>query len=136
MVGKLRAALACLALSAAAGSTAIAQAQFYKFTQWELLPPPQQDAYVAGAIDTLLLHEGDPLEKELNTRYSDCILRSQLTASQIRAAILDLSGKRPELRSGAVAAAVTVYLSDLCPDLLSTEQIEKLTQRLILPPVK
>jgi hypothetical protein len=135
MTRRLTAALACFAISAAAGP-AVAQSQFYTFAQWESLPRPQQDAYLAGAVDTLLKHEADPLEKELNKRYSDCILRSKMTVPQISAGILQLAAKRPEIRSGAVAAAATIFISDLCPDLLSTEQVEKLINTLILPPVK
>jgi hypothetical protein len=95
------------------------RAQFSTFAQWEGFSSAAQDAYIAGALDAMLMADDiDPYEKALNDRYSDCLLRSRITPTQLRSTLLAMASKSPAMRSWTVLPFLKIVLIEMCPDLL------------------
>jgi hypothetical protein len=104
--------------------------EYYSFAQWERLSPEIRDAYLAGAIDAMLSDHIDEFEAALSERYKSCLLRSKVTTSQMSEALLRSVAIKPNLRGDRVLSAVTDFIRDLCPDLLSTDALADLIAKL------
>jgi hypothetical protein len=120
------------ALAVLGGLTAVhaadrPRAQFFTFAQWELLPPAAQDAYIAGILDGKLVSTYlDPYDEAIYDRYSNCLLRSRMTSTQLRMILLNRVAKSPAMRSGAVSLFLDVLLVETCPDLLGPDVTDRL----------
>jgi hypothetical protein len=106
------------------------RALFSTFAQWEAFSSAAQDAYIAGALDAMLMGDDiDPYEKALNDRYSACLLRSRITPTQLRLTLLTRASKFPAMRSGAVLPFLQIILIEMCPDLLAPDVTYRLFER-------
>jgi len=85
----------------------------YTFSQWERLHDDDRAAYIARSIDMLGTMAGpeSPLRRQ---HYSQCMMRSQLTARQLESFLREYVRARPELQGSSVQHAMNDYLQALC----------------------
>jgi hypothetical protein len=82
----------------------------YTFSQWERLHEDDRAAYIARSIEMLGI---EPAQRAAR-HYRQCIVRSQLTASQLSSFLREYVRARPELRGSSVQSAMNDYLNALC----------------------
>ena len=96
-------------------SPAIAEAHlYYTFSQWERLKDDDRAAYIADFIDTLATRAATQPAQRAARHYSECIMRTQLTARQLADFLREYARARPELQRGSVQRAMNDYLNALC----------------------
>lgn len=105
------------------GPTKAADGVIWTFSEWATFPPPTQDAYLVGMLDTLRLTvpTTDGMEKRGLDRIDICLRRSKLKIRQVSQNILEYSKSNQRLFSGNVVQAFHLYLYSLCPDLLNAD---------------
>jgi hypothetical protein len=114
----------CLAITALMTTSVVANehAVFYKFADWDRMKETVKRAYVAGAIDSMLIFGSDAA----SDHYQQCIQESNLSLAQITSGISALVVPRPDLQNAPVELAIVVYLRELCgpppPDHGSKEE--------------
>ena len=86
----------------------------YTFSQWERLHEDDRAAYIARSIEMLGTIAGPEPAQRAARHYSQCIVRSQLTASQLASFLREYVRARPELRGSSVQSAMNDYLNALC----------------------
>ena len=86
----------------------------YTVSQWERLHEDDRAAYIAGSIEMLGTIAGPEPAQRAARHYSQCIVRSQLTASQLASFLREYVRARPELRGSSVQSAMNDYLNALC----------------------
>jgi hypothetical protein len=86
----------------------------YTFSQWERLHEDDRAAYIASSIEMLETIAGREPAQRAARHYSQCIVRSQLTASQLASFLREYVRARPELRGSSVQSAMNDYLNALC----------------------
>jgi hypothetical protein len=96
-------------------SPAIAKAHlYYTFSQWERLQDDDRAAYIAGFIETLATMAATEPAQRTARHYSQCIMRSQLTARQLANFLREYVRARPEMQGSSVQYAMNNYLNALC----------------------
>jgi hypothetical protein len=88
--------------------------QDFTVAQWERLRDDDRAAYIADFIDTLATMAATQPAQRAARHYSECIMRSQLTARQLADFLREYARARPELRRGSVQHAMNDYLNALC----------------------
>ena len=86
----------------------------YTVSQWERLHEDDRAAYIARSIEMLGTIAGPEPAQRAARHYSQCIVRSQLTASQLASFLREYVRARPELRGSSVQSAMNDYLNALC----------------------
>ena len=86
----------------------------YTFSRWERLRDDDRAAYIADFIDTLATMPATHPAQRAARHYSECIMRSQLTARQLADFLREYARARPELQRGSVQRAMNDYLNALC----------------------
>ena len=86
----------------------------YTFSQWEKLQDDDRTAYIARLSDTLSSMAATEPAQRAARHYSQCIMRSQLTAGQLANFLREYVRARPELRGSSVQLAMHDYLNALC----------------------
>jgi hypothetical protein len=86
----------------------------YTFSRWERLRDDDRAAYIADFIDTLATTAATHPAQRAARHYSECIMRSQLTAGQLADFLREYARARPELQRGSVQRAMNDYLNALC----------------------
>jgi hypothetical protein len=87
----------------------------YTFSQWERLHADDRAAYIARSIDMLGTMAGpEPAQKAAARHYSQCLMRSQLTAGQLASFLREYVRARPELQGSSVHHAMNDYFHALC----------------------
>ena len=86
----------------------------YTFSQWERLHEDDRVAYIARSIEMLGTIAGPEPAQRAARHYGQCIVRSQLTASQLSSFLREYVRARPELRGSSVQSAMNDYLNALC----------------------
>jgi hypothetical protein len=86
----------------------------YTFSQWERLHEDHRAAYIAKSIGLLATMAGPEPAQRAARHYSQCIMRSQLTAKQLASFLREYGRARPELQGRSVQDAMNDYLNALC----------------------
>ena len=86
----------------------------YTFSQWERLHDDDRAAYIARSIDMLGTMAGPEPAQKAARHYSQCMMRSQLTARQLESFLREYVRARPELQGSSVQRAMNDYLQALC----------------------
>jgi hypothetical protein len=86
----------------------------YTFSQWERLPDDDRVAFIAGYIETLATIAATQPDQTTTRHYSECIMRSRLTARQLANYLREYVRARPELHGSSVQHAMNHYLNALC----------------------
>jgi hypothetical protein len=86
----------------------------YTFSQWERLHADDRAAYIARSIDMLGTMAGPEPAQKAARHYSQCLMRSQLTARQLASFLREYVSARPELQGSSVQHAINDYLHALC----------------------
>jgi len=82
------------------------------FSEWERLNDDDRAAYIARSIDMLATMAAHA--QKTARHYSQCIMRSQLTAEQLASFLREYGRARPELQGSSVQRAMADYLNALC----------------------
>jgi hypothetical protein len=89
----------------------------FTFSQWERLRDDDRAAHIADFIDTLAAmaatQPAQPAQRAAR-HYSECVMRSQLTARDLANFLREYARARPELQRGSVQRAMNDYLNALC----------------------
>lgn len=83
-----------------------------EFSEWERLNDDDRAAYIARSIDMLATMAAHA--QKTARHYSQCIMRSQLTAEQLASFLREYGRARPELQGSSVQRAMADYLNALC----------------------
>ena len=86
----------------------------YTFSQWEKLQDDDRAAYLAGLIDTLETMAATEPAHRTARHYTQCIMRSQLTARELANFLREYVRARPQLQGSSVQRAINDYLNALC----------------------
>jgi hypothetical protein len=86
----------------------------FTFSQWERLRDDDRAARIADFIDTLATMAATQPAQRAARHYSECIMRSQLTARHLADFLREYARARPELQRGSVQRAMNDYLNALC----------------------
>src|SRR4051812_16449006 len=86
---------------------------YYTFSEWERLQDDDRAAYVARLIDTLETMASTEPAQRMARHYSECIMRSQLTARQLANFPRVYVRARPQLQGSSVQRAINDYLNAL-----------------------
>jgi hypothetical protein len=86
----------------------------YTFSQWEKLQDDDRSAYIAGLIDSLKTMAATEAAQRTAQHYSQCLMRSRLTARHLADFLREYARARPELQRGSVQRAMNDYLNALC----------------------
>jgi len=86
----------------------------FTFSQWERLRDDDRAAHIADFIDTLAIMAATQPAQRAARHYSECIMRSQLTARHLADFLREYARARPELQRGSVQRAMNDYLNALC----------------------
>ena len=86
----------------------------YTFSQWEKLQDVDRTAYIARFIDTLRTMAATEPAQLAARHYSQCIMRSRLTAMQLANFLREYVRARPEMQGSSVQHAIDDYLNALC----------------------
>jgi hypothetical protein len=86
----------------------------YTFSQWEKLQDDDRTAYIARFIDTLRTMAATEPAQLAARHYSQCIMRTRLTARQLANFLREYVRARPEMQGSSVQHAISDYLSALC----------------------
>jgi hypothetical protein len=86
----------------------------FTFSQWERLRDDDRAAHIADFIDTLATMAATQPAQRAARHYSECIMRSQLTARHLADFLREYARARPELQRGSVQRAMNDYLNALC----------------------
>ena len=88
--------------------------QDFTFSQWERLRDDDRAAHIAVFIDTLATMAATQPAQRAARHYSECIMRSQLTARDLANFLREYARAHPELQRGSVQRAMNDYLNALC----------------------
>ena len=88
--------------------------QDFTFSQWERLRDDDRAAHIAVFIDTLATMAATQPAQRAARHYSECIMRSRLTARDLANFLREYARARPELQRGSVQRAMNDYLNALC----------------------
>jgi hypothetical protein len=108
----LRTIVVLIALLVSSG----AQANYFTYQQWLAMSELGRAAYVAGAFDSLLTFI-DPADEQalaMKWHYNNCLLRAQMSDTQLAANVMNFAKDRPELHTGPVQGALIGYLIAAC----------------------
>ena len=86
----------------------------YTFSQWEKLQDDDRSAYVAGLIDSLETMAATEAAQRTAQHYSQCLMRSRLTARELADFLREYVRARPEMQGTSVPRAINDYLNVLC----------------------
>jgi len=86
----------------------------YTFSQWERLHDDDRAAYIARSIDMLGTMAGPEPAQKAARHYSQCLMRSRLTARELASFFREYVRARPELQGSSVQHAMNDYLHALC----------------------
>jgi hypothetical protein len=86
----------------------------YTFSQWEKLQDDDRNAYIAGLIDAPASMAATEPAQRTARHYSQCIMRSRLTARQLADFLREYVRARPEMHGSSVQRAINDYLNALC----------------------
>ena len=86
----------------------------FTFSQWERLRDDDRAAHIADFIDTLATMAATQPAQGAARHYSECIMRSRLTARDLANFLREYARARPELQRGSVQRAMNDYLNALC----------------------
>jgi hypothetical protein len=86
----------------------------FTFSQWERLRDDDRAAHIAVFIDTLATMAATQPAQRAARHYSECIMRSRLTARDLANFLREYARARPELQRGSVQRAMNDYLNALC----------------------
>jgi hypothetical protein len=81
----------------------------FTFSQWERLRDDDRAAHIADFIDTLATMAATQPAQRAARHYSECIMRSQLTARHLADFLREYARARPELQRGSVQRAMNNY---------------------------
>jgi hypothetical protein len=90
--------------------------QDFTFSQWEGLQDDDRAAYIAEFIDMLATMAATQPAQRAARHYTQCIMRSQLTAWQLANFLREYARARPELQPSSVQHAMNDYLNGHLPD--------------------
>ena len=98
-----------------ASSTAAQQTGVYRtYAQWAGMSASERAAYIAGAMDSIILVVTGDEDKKTSLHYSQCLSRAKLGGPQLAENVLSFAESRPALKTGMVQAALVQYLHGLC----------------------
>jgi len=86
----------------------------YTFSQWERLHDDDRAAYIARSLDMLGTMAGPEPAQKAARHYSQCLMRSRLTARELASFLREYVRARPELQGSSVQHAMNDYLHALC----------------------
>jgi hypothetical protein len=86
----------------------------YTFSQWEKLQDDDRSAYIAGLIDSLETMAATEAAQRTAQHYSQCLMRSRLTARELADFLREYVRARPEMQGTSVPRAINDYLNVLC----------------------
>jgi hypothetical protein len=86
----------------------------YTFSQWEKLQDDERTAYIAGLIDSLETMAATEPAQRTARHYTECLMRSRLTAGQLADFLREYVRARPEMQGSYVQRAINDYLNALC----------------------
>src|SRR5438034_5648837 len=86
----------------------------YTCCRWEKLQDDDSTAYIARFIDTLRTMAATEPAQLAARHYSQCIMRSRLTARQLANFLREYVRARPEMQGSSVQHAINDYLNALC----------------------
>jgi hypothetical protein len=86
----------------------------YTFSQWEKLQDDDRTAYIAGLIDSLETMAATEAAQRTAQHYSQCLMRSRLTARELADFLREYVRARPEMQGSSVQRAINDYLNVLC----------------------
>ena len=86
----------------------------YTFSQWEKLQDDERTAYIAGLLDSLETMTATEPAQRTARHYTQCLMRSRLTAGQLADFLREYVRARPELQGSSVQRAINEYLKALC----------------------
>jgi hypothetical protein len=84
------------------------------FSQWEKLQDDERTAYIGGLIDSLETVAAIEPAQRTARHYTQCLMRSRLTAGQLAAFLREYVKARPEMQGSSVQRAINEYLKALC----------------------
>ena len=82
--------------------------------QWEKLQDDERTAYIAGLIDSLETMAATEPAQRTARHYTECLMRSRLTAGQLADFLREYVRARPEMQGSYVQRAINDYLNALC----------------------
>ena len=82
----------------------------YTFSQWEKLQDDDRTAYIARFIDTLRTMAATEPAQLAARHYSQCIMRTRLTARQLANFLREYVRARPEMQGSSVQHAIKITL--------------------------
>ena len=86
----------------------------YTFSQWEKLQDDDRSAYIAGLIDSLETMAATEAAQRTAQHYSQCLMRSRLTARELADFLREYVRARPEMQGSSVQRTINDYLNVLC----------------------
>jgi len=86
----------------------------YTFSQWEKLQDDERTAYIAGLLDSLETMTATEPAQRTARHYTQCLMRSRLTAGQLADFLREYVRARPEMQGSSVQRAINDYLNALC----------------------
>jgi hypothetical protein len=97
-----------------ASSTAAQQTGVYRtYAQWAGLGASERAAYIAGAMDSIILVVTGDEDKKTSLHYSQCLFGAKLSGHQLAENVLRFAESRPALPD-MVQSALLEYLASLC----------------------
>jgi hypothetical protein len=111
---QMRTVLIIAAVLAVVSSTAAAQGLYRTYAQWAGMSVSERAAYIAGAVDSIVSVVSGDNDAKMSVHYSECLLRSKMSNTQLAASVLRFAESRPALHAGSVQAALLQYLVEVC----------------------
>jgi hypothetical protein len=87
---------------------------WFPYSKWIEFPDEQKFAYVAGALDSMILLAPDDDRRKASVFYSDCLSRSSMNLQRFTRNLEDFVRARPEFQGGSVPVPMARYLEKLC----------------------
>jgi len=89
----------------------LAEAQYFNYLQWSVLPPIPRAAYIAGVFDSLTGYSANDVESK---HYFICIERAAMKNTQLAENVVQFASTRPALQTSSVQKVLLQYLIAAC----------------------
>ena len=109
MRGLLIAAALVIASPAAAQQTGV----YRTYAQWAAMGASERAAYIAGAVDSIIVVVAADEDKKTSLHYAQCLFQAKLSGTQLAENVLHYAASRPA-PPDMVQAALLEYLASLC----------------------
>jgi hypothetical protein len=91
-----------------------AGAEYLNYEQWAALSPDLRAAYMTGTYDSLVGFVATPEEFRMARHYVDCLLRAQMSNTQLSENVREYAAPRPKFHGSTPQHALVSYLIELC----------------------